>query len=60
MRDAEFDRMLDAVRSAFAEVPEEDAMARLMPIFKTPPKAANDNQLAWPLIPFPQGWHAAC
>ena len=23
-------------------------------------KVANDNQLAWPLIPFPQGWNAVC
>ncbi len=22
-------------------------------------KAANDNQLAWPLLPFPAGWFAA-
>jgi hypothetical protein len=25
-----------------------------------PPEASNDNGLAWPLIPFPDGWHAAC
>jgi hypothetical protein len=23
------------------------------------PLAANDNSIAWPLIPFPDGWHAS-
>ena len=59
MSEAEFDRLLDTVRTAIAPTPEEDFLA--YPSTFTPlPKAANDNQLAWPLIPFPEGWNAAC
>ena len=60
MRNADYERLLDAVSRAVALAPEEEPVARLMPTFIALPKAANDNELAWPLIPFPQGWHAAC
>ena len=59
MSEAEFDRLLDTVRTAIAPTPEEDVLA-YPSTFCSPPKAANDNQLAWPLIPFPEGWNAAC
>ena len=61
MSEAEFNLMLDAVRDAminedYAPAPQErfvprawsfDAMA------KKACKAANDNEGAWPLLPFP-------
>ncbi len=70
MSEAEFDLLLDVVRSAIA-VPGEDVMLATLPLFNAPrkPAAANDNQTddgradartPWALIPFPAGWYAAC
>ena len=56
MSHVEFDRLLDAVRTAIAAEPGE---RQQMPAFSEPPKAANDNGLAWPLLPFPEGWYAS-
>jgi hypothetical protein len=57
MSEVEFDLLLDAISAAIA--PEEDFLIRPQTLNPTP-RPANDNQLAWPLIPFPEGWHAAC
>lgn len=60
MSEAEYELLLDAVQTAIAPEFEDDFMIRSLPRRFATPRAANDNQTAWPLIPFPDGWHASC
>jgi hypothetical protein len=59
MSEAEFNLLMDAVRTAIAPVPEEEFVPCSWMSDETP-KAANDNGTTWPLLPFPDGWYAAC
>jgi hypothetical protein len=72
MSEAEFDRLLDAIQTAMAPAPQEDFLT--IPLNLNAPRAANDNadegndraaegqandnKLAWDIIPFPEGWYA--
>ena len=60
MSEVEYDLLLEAVETAIATASEDDLVVQTQRHCPPPPRAANDNQTRWPLVPFPEGWHAAC
>jgi hypothetical protein len=59
MNEAKSKRLPGATTPAAKLLPRASASAH-EPDPDRPPQAANDDQSAWDLVPFPDGWYAGC
>ncbi|ABD88113.1 hypothetical protein [Rhodopseudomonas palustris] len=58
MNEYEYNRMLDDIAWAMEDNAQDNVpSAAILPM---PLRAANDNQIEWPLLPFPEDWTACC
>ncbi|WP_165825158.1 hypothetical protein [Rhodopseudomonas palustris] len=58
MSEAEYNLLLESISDAVAETTQDNVVRPNM--VATMRRAANDNSVEWPLLPFPTDWYASC
>ncbi|MGX7742465.1 hypothetical protein [Rhodopseudomonas parapalustris] len=58
MSEAEYNMLLESISDAVAETAQDNIVRPN--VVATMRRAANDNSVEWPLLPFPSDWYASC